>query len=154
MKLLFYCYQKISCVLHIVDYAARYCFRYAELLSETQLYADHIEASIYAFTAEYDVYEFEEYDIIYDVDDDCNGEDKSEEGIEEDEELSVFCQLMKLSVTDGASKILYSFNGMPGTMPTAKYIPASDSFLLYNYETSKIEQFSVKVGKSALRLMN
>ncbi len=145
--LLMVCDNKTVYGFSLDNYAVRYCFSYEDLLSETQLYADHIKASIYAFTAEYDVYEFGEYDIIYDADDDHKGEDEAGEYMEEDEELPVFCQLMKLSVTDGTSKILYSFNGMPGTMPTAKYIPASDSFLLFNYENLKIEQFFCKSGK-------
>ena len=146
--LLMVCDNKTVYGFSLDNYALCYCCVYQDLLTETQLYADHIESAIYVFTAEYDVYEFEEYDIIYDADDDCNGEDDPGEYMEEDEEQPVFCQLMKLSLTDGSSKILYSFTGMPGTIPTAKYIPATDSFLLFNYETLQIEQFFCKNGKT------
>ncbi len=104
-----------------------------ELLYETQLYAEHIESVIYGFTAEYNLYEGE-YD-----DAECN---------DEDDEFPIQCMLFTISIMNGYMEVLYTYNGMPQTMPTAKYIPSTKSFLLFNYDTMQIEQFFCASGKT------
>lgn len=97
-----------------------------ELLSDTQLYAEHMESVIYGFTAEYDLYEGQYDDTEYE---------------DEDDESPVLCMLVKIVAMDGSLEVLYTYAGMPQTIPTAKYIPAARSFLLFNYDTMQIEQF-------------
>lgn len=128
----------------------RFCHIYKELMSETHLYADSLESEIYGFTSEYSLYyDWDEEDGFYEEDVDY-GEDidygdsrdsERENYMEEDGELPVPCQLVKLSAMDGTTEVLYSFTGMPQTLPTVKYVPAAESFLLFNYSTMQIEQF-------------
>lgn len=139
-----------------------FCHAYEELMSETQLYADSLESAIYGFTAEYSLYyEWEEEDGFYEEDGDYGQEadygegmdyggdrdPEEEDDMEEDGELPVPCQLVKLSAADGTTEILYSFTGMPQSMPTVKYVPAEESFLLFNYNTMQIEQFFCRSGR-------
>ena len=116
---------------------------FKELLSETQLYADSIEAEIWGFTAEYNVYDWEYAEEFY-----SNDEEEIYDDTEsEDEELPVACMLLKISEMNGTFETLYHFTGMPQTTPTAMYSPATKSFLLFNYETMQIEQFFCNNGR-------
>lgn len=107
-----------------------------ELLSETQLYAEHIGATIYGFTAEYNLYDWEYADDFYDEDEE-----------DDDDELPIPCMLVKIPVMDGSLEVLYTYTGMPQSMPTEKFISATESFLLFNYDTMQIEQFFCSNGR-------
>lgn len=123
-----------------------YCRTYGSLLSETQLYAETMESEIYGFTAEYNVYDWEVEEFYYE---DAEGEEISELAEYEEQEndaLPVPCMLIKLSAENNTCETLYFFTGMPQTMPTVKYIPASKSFLLFNYKSMQIEQFFCENG--------
>lgn len=123
-----------------------YCCTYGSLLSETQLYAETMESEIYGFTAEYNVYDWEVEEFYYE---DAEGEEISELAEYEEQEndaLPVPCMLIKLSAENNTCETLYFFTGMPQTMPTVKYIPASKSFLLFNYKSMQIEQFFCENG--------
>lgn len=136
--LLMVCDSKTIYSFSLDTQAVQYYYTCHELLSETQLYAEHIESKIYGFTAEYNVYDWEYADESY-VEDD--------EEYDEKEDLPILCMLVKISATDGTLEVLYTYTGMPQTMPTAKYIPSTESFLLFNYDTMQIEQFFCSNGR-------
>lgn len=137
--LLMVCDSKTIYSFSLDDQAVQYNYTCKDLLSETQLYAEHIESEIYGFTAEYNMYDWEYADDFY-VED-------GEEYNEEDNEFPILCMLVKISATNGSLEVLYTYMGMPQTMPTAKYIPATESFLLFNYDTKQIEQFFCSNGR-------
>ncbi|MDE7201551.1 MAG: NACHT domain-containing protein [Lachnospiraceae bacterium] len=153
--LLMVCDSKTIYIFSLYDHTVYGYCTCNELLSETQLYAEHIEAPIYGFTAEYNLYDWEYADDFYAEDnndyneddnyEDDNYEDDDYEG--DDDELPILCMLVKVSVMDSSLEVLYTYTGMPQTMPTAKYIPATESFLLFNYDIMQIEQFFCSNGK-------
>lgn len=148
--LLMVCDSKTVYCYSLNDQSIHYCHTYKNLLSETQLYADGIDTAIFGFTAEFNLYDWEYDDILYAKEEDYAPVEEEFEGYtkeDEEDEMPVLCLLLKLSAADDTSEILYTFTGMPQIMPTAKYIPATASFLLFNYETMQIEQFFCRNGK-------
>lgn len=142
--LLMVCDSKTIYIFSLDDHSIHGYCTCNELLSETQLYAEHIESAIYGFTAEYNLYDWEYADDFYaEEDEDFNDEDCEED----DGKLPILCMLVKIPSMDGSLEVLYTYSGMPQTMPTAKYIPTTESFLLFNYDIMQIEQFFCSNGK-------
>lgn len=135
-------------ILFICDYNTVYCHtmkdfslvykrKYDELLKHSQLYTKDMVSPIYAFTAEYNSYDWESWYT----------EDFEEEE-NEFSELSIPCLICRLSCESADTEILYSFTGMPETVPTAQYIPNYQSFLLFNYDNRQIEFFDCIEGRA------
>lgn len=157
-----------SCsILMLCDYQYVYCFslnepdllyhhKYDDLFKETRLYAGSHTSPIFAFSAEYDLFEvdsdlmesweyededFEELEITYTEEENQDFSDLDTDDYEESE-ASIPCMLCILDPHSEDCEILYTFTGMPKTNPTAKYIPEGSYFLLFNYENKQIEQYS------------
>lgn len=105
------------------------------LLKDTRLYADNLFAPIYAFTAEYNPYDWESWYT-----------ESYQEEENEESDTSILCQLYLLLLKTKEETLLYTFMGMPQTTPTAKYIPAINSFLYFNNDTFQIEQYNCSAG--------
>lgn len=156
-----------SCsLLMLCDYKHIYCFslnennllyyhKYEELFKESRLYADSHTSLIFAFSAEYDLFEmdnefmesweyadedFKDLEINYTSEENQKEHDFDSDDYEEDSS-SIPCMLCTLDPNTGIFEILYTFTGMPQTTPTAKYIPDGSYFLFFNYTNKQIEQF-------------
>lgn len=105
------------------------------LMKDTRLYAADLYAPIYTFTAEYNPYDWDNWYT-----------ESYQEDEEEESDIPIPCQLYMLSSAAKEETLLHTFMGMPQTVPTAKYIPAINSFLYFNNETLQIEQYNCTSG--------
>lgn len=147
-------------ILIIADYTIIFCYSLEEkkilyrmncpdLLKETQLYAESISSPIFAFTTEYDL-----YDSLGD-DSEIYDEEENDEDIDDDDiyhYIPVPCQFCWIKPHTGKQYLLYSFVSMPGSEPTAIYIPHKNSFLYYNYSVQEIEYFNCATQKAYIVL--
>lgn len=152
--LLMVCDSKTVYCFSLEDQHIRYCHTYNSLLMDTQLYADSVDTAIWGFTAEYNLYDWEYDDTRYEQEEDYLNTENIDEEYAEEGDLPIPCLLVKLSTENDTLEILYSFTGMPQTIPTAKYCPITKSFLLFNYETMQIEQFFCRSRKTRFLFEN
>lgn len=109
---------------------------YPFLMKDTRLSAARLSAPVYAFTAEYNPYDWEDWQ-----------EESFDEEEAEASDFPIPCLLYRLCPA-GEEELLFSFTGMAQTVPTVKYIPAIKSFLFYNGDSMLIEQYDCVTGKS------
>lgn len=158
----FFCFAEDSfSVLFLCDREIVYCFDIARctlkyqmrlaLDKYSELYAVSADMPLFIFTANYDVYDEEtEYLNVWEAEYDAGNEDgyydyDSDEY--EENRLPIPCQLLRVSLDTQDAERLYSFAGMPGTMPTVAFVPNGPNgpfFLLFNYQAMSIERFDCR----------
>lgn len=116
------------CCFSLEDRKIVYTFLCPDLMKDSQLYARSVASSIYAFTAEYDLYnELEDYTDLEEWDLE-----------EEDDDTGVPCRICEIFPETKQAADLYSFVSAPGSEPTAAYLPKQNAFLYYDYTAGEI----------------
>lgn len=147
-SILFLCDRKIAYCFDIATGELQYRKELA-LDKYSELYAVSSDSPLYIFTADYDVYDEEteylnNWEAELDEDDDGFYDYDSDEY--EENRLPVLCQLCWIGTDSLKMENLYSFVGMPGTMPTVAFVFGGPYFLLFNYEGRSIERFDCRTG--------
>lgn len=138
-------------LLLLCDYKVVYCIdietgvqhysRTFELYTQSGLYADSAESDIFAYTAEYNTYETDEFLMEF-LDNDENKDYSDDEDNEEEFPDAIPCALCVLTPKTGEMRTLYSYSGEPRVTPTISYDYNTHCFLLYNYDSHHIERFN------------
>ena len=147
-SILFLCDRKIVYCFDIATGELQYSKELA-LDKYSELYAVSSDAPLYIFTANYDVYdEATEYLNVWDAELDENDDGFYDYDSDEYEEnhLPILCQLFCVKADSSEIEELYSFIGMPRTMPTVAFVSSGPYFLLFNYEVRSIERFDCRTG--------
>ncbi len=152
-------------ILYLADQYDLYCFEiennsiayschYDMFFKHTELYSASVYSDIYAFSSEY--YNFDSEEFYPEEDDEDLGSYENDEYYMEtidddhweDSIVPIPCLLLRCKPFDSEIEELYSFTGEPGTYPVAKHFPDPDCFLLFNYKTRQLEQFSCRNGNN------
>ena len=131
------------CCFHIPDGSLKYAEMVADFMNHTDLYTKDSESPVYAFTSEYNEFEFD-VDASY-LSDENEGDDDQfdmdDEWEESGSKMEIPCILYKWYPTSKRIEELYSFVSTPGTLPAASYFHSTNCFLLYNYTNKCLEKF-------------
>lgn len=122
------------------------------LYRHSELYAESAHSCIFAYTAEYSVYETDPTIMSTWINDDAYSDeagewDYSDDEDEDDDLLAIPCSIYVLIPDSSEMQLLYDFASAPGTSPTITFAPEKQWFLLHNYNNHCLEKYDCKTKK-------
>lgn len=121
------------------------------LYKHSELYAESAHSCIFAFTAEYSVYETDPTIMSTWINDGAYSGESEEWDYSDDEDendsIAIPCSIYALMPDSSEMQLLYDFTSAPGTSPTVTFVPKKQWFVLHNYNNNCLERYDCKTKK-------
>ena len=122
-----------------------------DLYRHSELYAESAHSCIFAYTAEYSVYETDPAIMSTWINDDVYSDEAEEWDYSDDEDeddfLAIPCSIYALMPDSSEMQLLYDFASAPGTSPTVTFVPEKQWFVLHNYNNNCLERYDCNTKK-------